>query len=199
MQHSFSRWSQHRSRLRSPGVPASAAPYLAPAVCLLAHLSLHLACLLLTDPPLPPPVHACSPPAGIQAALTSAPEALRVVCNSNPGLYLVTRRAVECHCDTCSYIRKDPRCPEWLVSPTEYERHSGMPTAKKWRYRCAAAGRFACVPPRVFACWHSWGLTPVQQGPAEGEGARHTKPCMLNAMQRWKCPMFTQNDTWPAR
>jgi hypothetical protein len=77
----------------------------------------------------------------LQVALRGVPPALMVCCNGNYGFYMVARRAIQCMCAHCQGVRKDPRCAEWLVSPTEYERHSGMPSAKKWRYRWAAGYR----------------------------------------------------------
>eukprot|EP00775_Hariotina_reticulata_P000243 gene243-448_t len=59
---------------------------------------------------------------------------LTVICNGNYGLYLVARRAVQCFCSNCkSSTKRDPNGDSCVVSPTEFERHSGMPTAKKWR------------------------------------------------------------------
>jgi hypothetical protein len=68
---------------------------------------------------------------------TRGPDALSVICNGNYGLYLVARRVVQCLCPTCKSIaRRHPNEDNYVVSPTEFERHSGMPTAKKWRQRC---------------------------------------------------------------
>lgn len=78
-------------------------------------------------------------------ALEGVPAALRIICNGTSGLYIPARRAVQCMCGTCVRMRHDPRCAEWLVSPTEFERHAGMPSAKKWRYRWAGWGLVGLV------------------------------------------------------
>ncbi|KAI8466128.1 MAG: hypothetical protein J3K34DRAFT_485474 [Monoraphidium minutum] len=72
--------------------------------------------------------------AELQAALRGVPAELAVAAAGNAGLYLVERRAVRCMCTGCVEVRRDPRCAEYVVSPTEFERHSGIPAAKKWRF-----------------------------------------------------------------
>jgi hypothetical protein len=77
------------------------------------------------------------PQAQAEAAADSCtPHALDVSCNGNYGRYLLDERAVQCLCASCNSKRSsDPCGGVWLVSPTEFERHSGMSTAKKWRTR----------------------------------------------------------------
>jgi hypothetical protein len=63
------------------------------------------------------------------------PESLNVCCNGNYGVYLIQRRGVQCMCLPCQSERSAQPRTAWIMSPTEFERHSGMPTAKKWRMR----------------------------------------------------------------
>lgn len=75
-------------------------------------------------------------PAGPVPNDPSTPRALTISCNGNYGVYLVARHAVQCLCQGCRMSRAtEPQSECWLVSPTEFERHSGMPSAKKWRSR----------------------------------------------------------------
>ncbi|KAF6255264.1 hypothetical protein COO60DRAFT_235055 [Scenedesmus sp. NREL 46B-D3] len=64
---------------------------------------------------------------------SSTPHVIDVVCNGNPGRYLLEAHSVRCMCQGCSSRRRQNGGEGWLVSPTEFERHSGMSTAKKWR------------------------------------------------------------------
>jgi hypothetical protein len=79
---------------------------------------------------------AAPPPAAAPEQATSGlPQALSVCCNGNYGLYLLARRGVQCMCMPCQAARVTQPQAAWIMSPTEFERHSGMPTAKKWRMR----------------------------------------------------------------
>jgi hypothetical protein len=108
--------------------------------------------------PAPAPAPAPPPPAGdsgdadasqdedssqdAPGAEGSPPMEVDVVANSNAGVYLVERRAVRCLCAGCAAARAaDPEgMADYVVSPTEFERHSGIPCAKKWRFRCGSWG-----------------------------------------------------------
>ncbi|KAL6752065.1 hypothetical protein V8C86DRAFT_2764473, partial [Haematococcus lacustris] len=68
---------------------------------------------------------------------------VRVLCNNVPGLYLVDEQAVLCACATCvaalppGVTPASPRTwasHQHAISPTEYERHSGMASTRKWRH-----------------------------------------------------------------
>jgi hypothetical protein len=64
------------------------------------------------------------------------PQALTICCNGNYGVYQLQRHSVQCLCKDCQSERStDASAAAWAMSPTEFERHSGMPTAKKWRIR----------------------------------------------------------------
>lgn len=73
--------------------------------------------------------------AGTKQGTNGLPQALNVSCNGNLGLYLLARRGVQCMCLPCQADRTTQPQAAWIMSPTEFERHSGMPTAKKWRMR----------------------------------------------------------------
>jgi hypothetical protein len=77
---------------------------------------------------------------GASAGAAPYPSELLVVAKSNAGVYMVDRCAVRCACAACA-----PLGPSHLVSPTEFERHSGIPAAKKWRFRC---GHRLAIPAR---------------------------------------------------
>lgn len=78
---------------------------------------------------------AAQAPAGPMQAANSMPQALNVCCNGNYGIFLLARRGVQCMCMPCQADRVTQPQAAWIMSPTEFERHSGMPTAKKWRMR----------------------------------------------------------------
>jgi SAND domain len=84
----------------------------------------------------------------------SHPRAVGVVCNENHGLYIVARRAVHCLCAVCIAARRaDPSGEGALVSPTEFERHSGLPSAKKWRVTWVLSRmRVLCACARMWRC-----------------------------------------------
>lgn len=64
------------------------------------------------------------------------PQALNVCCNGNFGVYMLAKRGVQCMCAACQQERAaEPSAAPWIMSPTEFERHSGLPAAKKWRMR----------------------------------------------------------------
>ena len=88
--------------------------------------------------PAPPAEQAATDagPAGAQEEAAGTPQALNVCCNGNYGIYLIARRGVQCMCLPCQSQRAALPVAAWIMSPTEFERHSGMPTAKKWRMRC---------------------------------------------------------------
>jgi hypothetical protein len=94
-------------------------------------------------PPLDPPPADADAGAGSSDAADDdngappPPMALNVAANGNPGVYLVDQRAVRCLCAGCVTARLDPANAGYVISPTEFERHSGIPAAKKWRFRCA--------------------------------------------------------------
>lgn len=71
-----------------------------------------------------------------QLSSNAIPNSLNVCCNGNFGIYLLARRGVQCLCLQCSKERAAHPNATWIMSPTEFERHSGMPSAKKWRVRC---------------------------------------------------------------
>lgn len=65
------------------------------------------------------------------SALASENSSLRkvpVVCNARHGVFLIVNQCVVCHCGDC---REEGRFG--TMSPTEFERHCGMSSAKKWR------------------------------------------------------------------
>lgn len=78
--------------------------------------------------------------AGAKQDTNAIPQALNVCCNGNYGIYLLARRGVQCMCAQCQSDRAAQPSGGWIMSPTEFERHSGMPTAKKWRMRWAWLG-----------------------------------------------------------
>ena len=90
-----------------------------------------------TAPGVPPAQAPAQPPAAHAAAGVTGdiPAALNVSCNGNYGIYLIARRGVQCMCLPCQSQRAVLPAAAWIMSPTEFERHSGMPTAKKWRMR----------------------------------------------------------------
>ncbi|KAF8060099.1 trx [Scenedesmus sp. PABB004] len=87
----------------------------------------------LHPPPLaaPPPAAAGGAPSPAAAA-APYPAALGVICNGSRGTYFVDRGAVQCRCRHCAAATARGTTRP-LMSPTEYERHTGMTTAKKWR------------------------------------------------------------------
>eukprot|EP00878_Enallax_costatus_P035731 GHUV01039940.1.p1 GENE.GHUV01039940.1~~GHUV01039940.1.p1 ORF type:complete len:232 (+),score=38.58 GHUV01039940.1:620-1315(+) len=120
---------------------------------------------------------ASSHPQQQHAAAEPYPEAVGIFCNGNHGVYLVNRRGVQCLCKVCQENRRNnPNTDLWLVSPTEFERHSGMSSAKKWRSRCvvfvalkhvtycvgfADLYTFATVS-RLLPSWHSSNIGQPQ-------------------------------------
>ncbi len=71
----------------------------------------------------------------LPSAAAGVPPEINVSANANTGVYLVDRRAVRCFCAGCAEARRRLRGGgDHLVSPTEFERHSGIPAAKKWRF-----------------------------------------------------------------
>lgn len=52
-----------------------------------------------------------------------------VICNGNKGTFLVNTQTVMCCCNVC--FRRESK--KSGITPTEFERHSGLGTAKKWR------------------------------------------------------------------
>ncbi|KAG2493673.1 hypothetical protein HYH03_008187 [Edaphochlamys debaryana] len=84
-----------------------------------------------------------SPPADMDAedddddcAELSEDQEVRVVCNGNFGTFLLPTQTVHCHCARC--CSAGPAGPQGVgqappITPTEFERHSGLLTAKKWR------------------------------------------------------------------
>lgn len=88
-------------------------------------------------PRAPPPAgtHAGCAPLPPAVAAPAIPQALNVCCNGTFGVYVMHQRAVQCLCKQCQAERVASPNAAWVMSPTEFERHSGMPTAKKWRVR----------------------------------------------------------------
>ncbi|KXZ48744.1 hypothetical protein GPECTOR_25g328 [Gonium pectorale] len=60
---------------------------------------------------------------------------VRVICNGNFGTFLLSTQAVHCHCGRCQAAGAAAGGPDAAptITPTEFERHSGLLTAKKWR------------------------------------------------------------------
>ncbi|KAG2444467.1 hypothetical protein HXX76_001219 [Chlamydomonas incerta] len=70
---------------------------------------------------------------------------VRVVCNGNYGTFLLPSQTVHCHCARCTNGGADGGAGDGsgsgsglsrqapAITPTEFERHSGLLTAKKWR------------------------------------------------------------------
>jgi hypothetical protein len=52
----------------------------------------------------------------------------RVCCNGNTGVFSLPAQVVECHCSRCLTAEGQAAG----ITPTEFERHSGLLTAKKW-------------------------------------------------------------------
>ncbi|GFR52558.1 hypothetical protein Agub_g15146 [Astrephomene gubernaculifera] len=62
---------------------------------------------------------------------------VQVTCNGTHGTFLLPSQTVQCHCARCSAASggedQQPQQPPTTITPTEFERHSGLLTAKKWR------------------------------------------------------------------
>jgi hypothetical protein len=54
---------------------------------------------------------------------------------------------MQCFCQGCRSRSGVQGSDSWLISLTEFERHSGMSTAKKWRTRCGSVVRYAAACP----------------------------------------------------
>ena len=72
----------------------------------------------------------------LTSLLSSGPnDRVEVQCNGMPGTLLITTQAIVCKCAEC---QKQPSAPQAgmggrVMTPTEFERHSGMCSSKKWR------------------------------------------------------------------
>ena len=122
--------------------------------------------------------------AGAAGSGAPPPMELNVAANGNPGVYLVERRAVRCLCAACLEARRaHPGAAAHVISPTEFERHSGIPAAKKWRFSIKVAhagepeiclGRWLelrgldqKVPKRVIGAPHGGALSPAHRAAAQ--------------------------------
>ena len=54
------------------------------------------------------------------------PKRKAVICNGNKGVYIVDRQVICCLCDQCSAEAKSRGLEELELSPTDFERHSGV-------------------------------------------------------------------------
>lgn len=68
------------------------------------------------------------------------PAEVEVICNGNPGTFVVKTQAICCKCDSCKSIAKEHGLPRLELSPTEFEKHSGMGNSKKWKYTVRLSG-----------------------------------------------------------
>ncbi len=60
----------------------------------------------------------------------------QITCNGNFGTFLLPSQSVQCFCSKCSAANSASQaagCGAPAITPTEFERHSGLLTAKKWR------------------------------------------------------------------
>src|SRR5690348_11313674 len=73
----------------------------------------------------------------------SLPQHVRVVCNGTPGIFMLAENAVICGCQDClaalpAHLVQQPQLlitqHTARVSPTEFERHAGMGSTRKWRH-----------------------------------------------------------------
>lgn len=60
-------------------------------------------------------------------------ERVDVQCNGNIGTLLITTQAIVCKCAECTQSPCSVQRGGRVMTPTEFERHSGMSTSKKWR------------------------------------------------------------------
>lgn len=70
------------------------------------------------------------------AAGFRAEREVQVTCNGNFGTFLLPSQSVQCFCSKCSAANSASQaagCSVPAITPTEFERHSGLLTAKKWR------------------------------------------------------------------
>jgi hypothetical protein len=81
-----------------------------------------------------PVVPAASPMPGLTSTCAGLiPQALVVNCNGNPGIFLRARHAVQCMCLPCQALRPTQPPATWVMSPAEFERHSGSKNKKAMR------------------------------------------------------------------
>jgi hypothetical protein len=100
---------------------------------------------LAPPPPRPPP-----PPGGWAGPTGSGapgvtpprphPPTVRVVCNGNPGAFMLPAQLVRCGCAVCAATAAAHYVPHLELTPTEFERHSGMGASKKWKYTLRVGG-----------------------------------------------------------
>lgn len=83
--------------------------------------------LLQEEVPVRPDVPATSPVIGSAGV---GPAALLVTCNGNPRIYLQARQGMQCMCLPCQAQRPMQPQADWVMSPTQFERHSGLPSHK---------------------------------------------------------------------
>lgn len=63
-----------------------------------------------------------------ELAVKPYPKRKAVICNGNKGIYIVDRQVICCLCEQCSAEAKARGLDELELSPTDFERHSGMST-----------------------------------------------------------------------
>lgn len=57
-----------------------------------------------------------------------------IICNGNKGTFYTHNQGIVCHCSDCRGLSMMQRVPSIVLTPTEFERHSGMGNSKKWKY-----------------------------------------------------------------
>lgn len=87
------------------------------------------------------------------AALNEEPT-VPVTCNNNRGMFLLSSHTIYCHCADCKGKKN--------MTPTEFERHSGMATSKKWRRSIKVEDGPNCV--MSIGCWLDSSADPKLNG-----------------------------------